>query len=167
MDHIMANINTLYLANQLSAIPVYLLTSSSLSCLLPPGKHLIDVDSTVRGSWCSLVPVGCPCRHVTTSGMVYNLSRLFGSSFKCSNETVLKFCMITVNYALLSIVSILHSTKCWVILSVFIVLSCYIYEQMLITVLWTCFLTVGGSMLMQLFKYLKFGQILAFTYSIN
>jgi len=89
LDHILANINTLYLAQDLTSVPVYLLTGASLSCLLPPGFSVINVDRALCGHWCSLVPIGMPCQHVTTTGLQYNLSdgaMMFGGLISTSNS---------------------------------------------------------------------------------
>ena len=73
LDHVLANIDTLFHAPRMTAIPVYLLSGESLSCLLRPGKNVIDINEASRGQWCSLVPIGHPCSKVTTTGLKYNL----------------------------------------------------------------------------------------------
>jgi len=75
LDHVMANIDTLFQAPCLTSIPLYLVSGESLSCLLRPGRNVIDVNDERRGVWCSLVPVGRPCPRVTTTGLKYNVSK--------------------------------------------------------------------------------------------
>jgi thiamine pyrophosphokinase len=72
----------------LTSVPVYLITGESLSCLLSRGKNVIEVSSPLCGKWCGLIPVGHPANHVTTTGLVYNLSDdplEFGQMISTSN----------------------------------------------------------------------------------
>ena len=73
LDHVLANIDTLFQAPHLTSTPVYLVSGNSLSCLLKPGRNAIEVDQSCHGRWCSLVPIGHPCSEVTTTGLAYNL----------------------------------------------------------------------------------------------
>ena len=75
LDHVMANIDTLFHAPRLTSIPLYLVSAESLSCLLRPGRNVIEVSDDRCGRWCSLVPVGQPCPQVTTTGLKYNVSK--------------------------------------------------------------------------------------------
>ena len=75
LDHVMANIDTLFHAPRLTSIPLYLVSAESLSCLLRPGRNVIEVSDDRCGRWCSLVPVGQPCPQVTTTGLKYNISK--------------------------------------------------------------------------------------------
>lgn len=91
LDQIMANINTLFLAETiLPGTGVFLRSSNSLSWLLPPGEHTIDIPQRLvtEQIWCSLVPIGQACR-CTTEGLKWNLDgskRLqFGSIVSTSN----------------------------------------------------------------------------------
>ena len=87
LDHVLANIDTLFHAARLTDIPVYLVSGRSLTCLLKPGKNVIEVNDDSRGHWCSLVPIGRPCQRVTTTGLKYNLCeylQLFYSLGLCS-----------------------------------------------------------------------------------
>ena len=77
LDHVMANIDTLFQAPRLTSIPLYLMSGESLSCLLHPGKNVIEVNDERCGRWCSLVPIGHPCPRVTTTGLKYNVSKYF------------------------------------------------------------------------------------------
>jgi len=82
LDQILANLNTLYKTKDIFGnIPVYQLAKESLTWLLLPGSHQINVgDVLVRtgGGWCSLVPLGAQVEHVTTTGLKWNLSKCIG-----------------------------------------------------------------------------------------
>ncbi|GFR74424.1 thiamin pyrophosphokinase 1-like protein [Elysia marginata] len=91
LDHSLANINTLYAAKQFSPLPVMLVSSSSVACLLDKGKHTLLCDTGLEGDWCGLIPVGCPADHVTTTGLKYNLTdhrMAFGELISTSNSIV-------------------------------------------------------------------------------
>ncbi|XP_071789035.1 thiamine pyrophosphokinase 1-like [Asterias amurensis] len=88
LDQTLANINTLYEANLITKVPVYLLADGSLGCLLRPGKHVIEVNTGLESDWCGLVPIGHKCRQVTTTGLKWNLDHQpmqFGSLISTSN----------------------------------------------------------------------------------
>lgn len=51
MDHIAANINSLFKCHQRSSVPVFILTSNSISWLLQPGHHQIHIPSTLKHLW--------------------------------------------------------------------------------------------------------------------
>jgi thiamine pyrophosphokinase len=93
LDQILANLNTLYMAKDiLGNIPVYQLAKDSLTWLLLPGSHRINVgDMLVRtgGGWCSLVPLGAQVEHVTTTGLKWNLSKCIGICICVSQMLVL------------------------------------------------------------------------------
>lgn len=79
IDQIMANINTLFKAQSiLPQNPIFLLSRSSISWLLVPGKHLIDIPSEIleKRIWCSLVPIKEKCV-ATTVGLKWDLSKIF------------------------------------------------------------------------------------------
>lgn len=75
IDHILAQINSLYKAsNFLVGVNVFLLTKNSLSWLLQPGQHHIQIPHQFVHDqrWCSLIPVGNPCR-VSTTGLKWDM----------------------------------------------------------------------------------------------
>ncbi|XP_058117118.1 thiamin pyrophosphokinase 1 [Anopheles ziemanni] len=91
LDQIMANINTLFLAEAiLPGVGVFLRSSNSLSWLLRPGVHTIDIPQRLlmEKIWCSLVPIGQSCQ-CTTEGLKWNLDGSrplqFGSIVSTSN----------------------------------------------------------------------------------
>ena len=77
LDHILSNINTLVQAPELlNDVPLYLLTSSSVSWALSPGRHKIHVDvERVAGHHCGVVPMGQPAR-VTSKGLKWDMDAL-------------------------------------------------------------------------------------------
>lgn len=89
-DQIIANINTLFKNNQKSSDvlrPVYILSSTSISWLLPKGHHRIYIPEKLRSMWCSLIPFGHPTK-VTTKGLKWNLkdhTMKFGGIVSTSN----------------------------------------------------------------------------------
>ncbi|KAH3692733.1 thiamin pyrophosphokinase 1-like [Dreissena polymorpha] len=89
LDHMFANIDTLYRANQWAPnTPVYLMDNHNISCLLQKGCHHLDVGSSHEGDSCGLIPVSEPCDCVTTTGLKWNLykGRLkFGELISTSN----------------------------------------------------------------------------------
>ncbi|XP_018790577.1 PREDICTED: thiamin pyrophosphokinase 1 [Bactrocera latifrons] len=89
LDHIMANINTLHKL-QSDILSIYLLSSSSLSWLLLPGKHKIIVPKELVDCqhWCALIPIGSKADKVTTTGLKWNLTQSpleFGFMVSTSN----------------------------------------------------------------------------------
>ncbi|XP_064594397.1 thiamin pyrophosphokinase 1-like isoform X2 [Liolophura sinensis] len=74
LDHVMANINTLFEAREFLNKPVVLFSKESVALLLKPGRHKIEVQTGLEAEWCGLVPVGGPCESVTTTGLKWNLS---------------------------------------------------------------------------------------------
>lgn len=91
IDHIMANINTMCKALDLlpAGTHVYAMCGESISWLLQPGDHCIEVPSDlVRAQrWCSYVPIGGTCT-VTTTGFKWNLDShpvQFGGMISTSN----------------------------------------------------------------------------------
>lgn len=91
-DQIIANINTLFKYNQQKPRPaVYILTSNSVTWLLPPtdeiNMHEIYIPEVARKFWCSLVPIGSEAI-VKTTGLKWNLDddvMKFGGIVSTSN----------------------------------------------------------------------------------
>lgn len=93
-DQIIANINTLFEHNQKpkeTVRPVYILTSNSVTWLLPPicinSMHEIHIPIDVKKQWCSLIPIANSAV-VTTSGLKWNLNNdkmEFGGIVSTSN----------------------------------------------------------------------------------
>lgn len=89
LDQIMANINTLH-KMQSDILNIYLLSSSSISWLLLPGKHKVIVPKTLVDcqQWCALMPIGSKAEKVTTRGLKWNLTQSgleFGFMVSTSN----------------------------------------------------------------------------------
>ncbi|CAG9809450.1 unnamed protein product [Chironomus riparius] len=94
-DQIIANINTLFENNQKPkeiVRPVYILTSNSVTWLLPPtsinSMHEIHIPINVKNQWCSLIPIANSAI-VTTSGLKWNLDHNkmeFGGIVSTSNK---------------------------------------------------------------------------------
>lgn len=76
IDQIMANVNTLFLTSKIftNFIPIYILSSNSLSWLLNSGQHSIKIPRLLLENkrWCALIPIGQMTR-ITTSGLKWNL----------------------------------------------------------------------------------------------
>ncbi|XP_039749668.1 thiamin pyrophosphokinase 1 isoform X2 [Pararge aegeria] len=95
IDQILGNIQTLYLAKENNLVhsntAVYIMSDDTLSWLLQPGDHIIDIPEESRKhkrGWCSLVPVGGACANVTTNGLKWNLDNQelkFGKLVSTSN----------------------------------------------------------------------------------
>ncbi|XP_067012988.2 thiamine pyrophosphokinase 1 isoform X2 [Anabrus simplex] len=76
LDQIIGIVNTLHKADSiLDGLPVFIFSGTSLTWLLAPGKHYIDLRKYkhLLGKWCSLMPLGKPAHHVTTTGLKWNL----------------------------------------------------------------------------------------------
>lgn len=90
IDQVMANINTLFMAQKLfPGMRIFRLSSDSISWLLTPGTYSISIPEILRVNqdWCSLVPVGAPAV-LTTSGLKWNLNNhkcFFGEMVSTSN----------------------------------------------------------------------------------
>lgn len=88
LDQMMGNINTLYKCESilLENSRVFLLSSSSMTWLLKPGQHSIEIprDLVENKRWCSLLPIGEKAI-VTTDGLKWDLCEfliLFFFNFK-------------------------------------------------------------------------------------
>ncbi|CAB1340928.1 unnamed protein product [Coregonus sp. 'balchen'] len=72
-DQTMASVETLYHALNMTELPLVVLQGCSLAYLLRPGRrHRLGVNTGLEGKWCSLIPIGGPCRTHTT-GLKWNL----------------------------------------------------------------------------------------------
>lgn len=100
MDHILANINTLFKIQRKPlglAVPVLILSASSLSWLLCQGHHRISIPDNVKKMWCALVPFEPTT--VTTTGLKWNLTNSemkFGGMVSTSNTYDPKASTVTV-----------------------------------------------------------------------
>lgn len=86
MDQVFANIDALFNFNL--EIQVYLISEGNLAVLHKEGRSEINVKSPFRDLWCGLIPIGMPCKNVTTKGLKWNLdgqTLKFGELISTSN----------------------------------------------------------------------------------
>jgi len=99
LDQVMANLETLFHAPDLLPAPVFLISSLSISWLLPPGRHQIQSAGFVSDRTnCGLIPLDGRTV-VTTTGLKWNLtggSLRFGELVSTSNGFDLSQEMVTV-----------------------------------------------------------------------
>ncbi|XP_002064804.3 thiamin pyrophosphokinase 1 [Drosophila willistoni] len=98
LDQLMANLNTLYKV-QKDNCKVYLLSGDSITWLLRPGKHTIQIplDLVTGQRWCSLMPIGAMAHNVTTTGLKWNLYHAqmeFGGMVSTSNTYSTEFVQV-------------------------------------------------------------------------
>ena len=96
VDHVISQLNTAYGYSKLpdSVHPLFLLSQESLSWILPPGEHEIDV-SLCRTTTCGYVPIFGPVSGITTSGLKYDVANatmemggLISTSNSCTSEKI-------------------------------------------------------------------------------
>ncbi|CAI9719480.1 thiamin pyrophosphokinase 1-like [Octopus vulgaris] len=91
VDQQFANFNTLFKVRNFGYdkyVPIYVMSNSDLTCLLKTGNNSIEVDSEFRGAHCGLIPLGCVCNSITTTGLKWNLDKApleFGHLVSTSN----------------------------------------------------------------------------------
>jgi len=88
LDHIMSNINTLFIGTEILNAPLYQLSSDSVSWILKPGQHKINIDKSTTNQMCGLIPIGQPA-FITTSGLKWDMvgQKLeFGGLISSSNQ---------------------------------------------------------------------------------
>ncbi|KAG8190722.1 hypothetical protein JTE90_024857 [Oedothorax gibbosus] len=73
VDHMIGNLNTLFLARDIVSVPVFILGYNSLTWLLSPGHHKIHISQDMLDSHVGLIPLGKECEDVSTTGLQWNL----------------------------------------------------------------------------------------------
>lgn len=85
-DHEVGNINVLY---RFSTVRIILLSDDSIIHLLPKTHHHeINIQSSVEGPHCGLIPIGTPSGKTSTTGLQWDLSDTemkFGGLVSTSN----------------------------------------------------------------------------------
>ncbi|XP_078046411.1 thiamine pyrophosphokinase 1 [Augochlora pura] len=91
IDHIFANINTLFLCDKLiDETKIIHVASDSLTWILQPGFHNITIPEILvqSNSCCGLIPIGSPVKRISTTGLKWNLDNAtmqFGKMVSTSN----------------------------------------------------------------------------------
>ncbi|KAL5285539.1 TPK1 family protein [Megaselia abdita] len=102
LDQIMGNINTLYKCGDiLDNHRLFLLSSCSMTWLLKPGQHSIQIPKELcdQNRWCSLLPIGDKSV-VTSDGLKWNLHNDilgFGGMVSSSNSYSKEIVTITTD----------------------------------------------------------------------
>ncbi|KAM7540191.1 hypothetical protein Aperf_G00000033472 [Anoplocephala perfoliata] len=89
-DHEFGIVKSLYIAKEMSHIPVLLVTESSISCLLDCGHNQIELMNYPTEQYCGLIPIGRPVT-ATTTGLRWNLDDSlldFEGLVSTSNRTI-------------------------------------------------------------------------------
>jgi len=90
LDQMFANINMVYRFRCFERF--FLLTKHSAAILLPAGRNVIEPNLEVESGSCGLLPLGCRCDGVITTGLKWNLDGNmpleFGSLISSSNQIV-------------------------------------------------------------------------------
>jgi len=71
---------------------VYAVTDDNVGWVLDSGEHHIEIDHTILGTTCGLLPVGIDCTILSTSGLRWNLTNhpsSFDGLVSTSNHLVL------------------------------------------------------------------------------
>ena len=71
-DHIMSNVSVMFQGPQILGLPLFQLSSDSLTWILESGRHKIHIDERGFGRWCGLIPFGKPA-YVTTTGLKWDM----------------------------------------------------------------------------------------------
>ena len=106
LDQVMANIQTLFLAKKFTTLPVYLISSASMSWLLGEGKHRIESGGVVEpDDHCGLIPLAGAAK-VSTTGLKWNLTDgilRFGELVSSSNgfDTSMEYATVDTDNDLL------------------------------------------------------------------
>ena len=91
IDHEMCNLSYLYQWTK-SFNTLTLISDHNLVCLLDgPGQFQVVPDPRLEGPVCGVLPVGSPCKSVTTKGLKWNMKKqilMFGGLVSSSNEIV-------------------------------------------------------------------------------
>ncbi|XP_054724799.1 thiamin pyrophosphokinase 1-like [Uloborus diversus] len=74
LDHLLGNLNTLYIAEKMTLMPVLILGNASLTWLISPGHHKIHVSEKMIDSHIGLIPLGKECSNVSSTGLKWNLN---------------------------------------------------------------------------------------------
>lgn len=110
-DQVIGNIQTLFHIVPNTNIPIYLISDENITFLLEKGCHKIMLNDNFSDGYCGLIPIGRPCRNVTTKGLKWNLEHNeleFGRLVSTSNvwNSDSKFINIETDEALIFTMSL-------------------------------------------------------------